>query len=182
MSRPTAVDLDTVMANLTPEMADDIRRIMPPGAHDQLLAAQDEALALTQASMHATHGVANMGYTPHNDVPEWIRLGVYDTLVQWAEGRARTCIHMPDIRKPQPAHACAWKPGLVVCSLCTPMIGCSGVADKTCDGCGHICEGVDAGDPITAPAIVVGALVYRFGCCNNCLPENFTTDERFDTA
>ena len=72
---------------------------------------------------------------------------------------------MPNPDRPEPVFAAAWKPGLIVCALCTPLLKLVGEADKTCDGCGHACAGVDVGDGICTVTVMLSALSYAA-----CLP------------
>lgn len=70
-------------------------------------------------------------------------------------------------------YAAAWRPGLVVCAACLVLLTlpARSVATRTCDGCGHVCAGVDAGDPIHPCAVGFGSLIYRFGVCGGCRPD-----------
>jgi hypothetical protein len=84
-------------------------------------------------------------------------------------------MHAPTNHNPQPVCACAWKPGLVVCTYCIPMpkatYRCSkrsATLDRTRDCCGHICAGVDAGDAIYPVTVWLGALAYQAGTCRDC--------------
>ena len=94
-----------------------------------------------------------------------------DTLVRWADGTARVCLHNPSISRPEPVFAAAYKPGLVVGRECVALLRVWGVQDRTCDGCGHECRGIEADDPIYPTAVVVGALNFSAGVCRSCLTE-----------
>jgi hypothetical protein len=170
----TAVQLDDILARLTPEMVAVIAHTQPVGRRDQLVAAAAEAIAIAKQGMEATGG-GEAHELQHDNVPGWIRLGLLDTLIQFGAGTGRTCIHMPHIDRPQPVWSCAWKPGLVVCAACTPLLKAVGVMDQTCDRCGHVCDGVDAGDPIYALGVVLGPLTYSAGACNDCCDNGTTT-------
>ena len=163
-----AVQLDDILARLTPEMAVAIARMLPVDQRDQIAAAAAEAIAIAELGIEMTGG-ATADNLPHSAVPGWIRLGMLDTLVQYGAGTGRTCIHIPHIDRPQPVWSCAWKPGLVVCSMCTHLLATIGVRDQTCDRCGHVCEGVDAGDRIYVLRVVLGPLAYSAGACNDCI-------------
>lgn len=169
--RPTAVDLDTILANVTPEILEAVRSVQPAGWQDQAEAAADEVIAATALGLAMGTGASAQMYVSSNDVPDWLRLGALDALCQWAAGTGSTCVHMPTTDRPQPVWAVAWKPGLVVCTGCSAMLKPVGVIEKVCDSCGHVCQGVDAGDPITDVSIVVGTLSYSAGVCNACIPD-----------
>lgn len=156
----TAVELDEYLATLTEE---ERARLRPNiSLKDQVSAAQAEGIA--EEEYRLRHKAR---WVPHAGLPEWVRLGMYDTLLKWSEDQALTCIHMPTINKPQPVFAAAWKPGVVACAQCRHLLTVVGVADTICDGCGHECKGMpdDGIKPVTA---FVGALAYQFGVCVNC--------------
>jgi hypothetical protein len=102
--------------------------------------------------------------------PEWVRLGALNALAAWLSGTARTCGHVPAPNAPFPLVACAWKPGLVVCVACTSSVsaGLSARQDATCDGCGKVTAGPDAGDPIFPGALVFGCVTFFYGTCTGC--------------
>ena len=79
-------------------------------------------------------------------------------------------MHAPTHRRPEPVFSAAWRPGLVVCTQCLHLLGVTGVADRTCDRCGHVCDGIEAGDPIYSGTVFVGELGYQFGTCGDCRP------------
>jgi hypothetical protein len=101
-------------------------------------------------------------------VPDWMRLGSLDTFLHWVAGEARVCMHAPDPRRPEPVFAAAWKPGLVTCGRCAFLLKAVGDDDRRCDCCGHLCAGVDAGDPICTTTVWLGALAYQAGVCGDC--------------
>jgi len=167
-----AVEFDALLGlGLTPEFVAAIKERNTTELTDQMDAAMCESIALME-TVEAAHGnrqqVQAAAYTT---VDEWIRLGVIDTLLLWIDGRARTCIHAPDPLRPQPVWTAAWKPGLVVCTRCIGLLKAVGVADRTCDCCGHICVGVDSDDPVFTSTVWLGALAYQFGTCRGCVPE-----------
>jgi hypothetical protein len=172
--RMTAVELyealaklGDMLAALTLQQGDELRASMPPG----IMALADQAnAAQAQSIAWAEHGDC-VAYVPRTGVDEWIRLGLLDALINWIDGRGRTCMHAPDYRRPEPVFACAWKPGLVVCAQCTHLLGVTGIADATCDRCGRLCEGIEADDPIYTGTIWLGELAYEFGTCGDCRPE-----------
>lgn len=163
----TAPELDGILSGLTPEELEQLRARIPAGYADQVEAARAEAV---QAMEYAEND--RVGWVPPTEIDEWIRLGALDTLILWVDGRARTCMHSPDYRRPQPVFSCAWRPGLVVCMGCLHLLNVAGEADKTCDRCGHICEGVDADDGIYTGTVWLGALGFQFGTCAGCRLED----------
>ena len=173
--QPTAVELDDMLAKLTPELLAQIRPHFPvPGAYvDQLRAAQAESIAAVEA---AENGTAR--YHPSAGIDDWLRLALLDTLIAWTAGTAKTCLHMPDWRRPEPVWSAAWKPGLVVCSRCLYLLEvASAQIDRTCDCCGHVTAGVDAGDPIYPTTVWFGQLAYSAGACHNCRPATAATSK-----
>ncbi len=132
---------------------------------DQVDAARTEAVAL----MELVEGEPAQ-WTPRTDIEEWIRLGLLDTFIAWIDGHAKTCMHSPDPRRPESVFCCAWKPLLVVCTPCMPLLRAVGDADKTCDRCGHVCAGIEADDGIYTGTVWFGALAYQFGTCTDCRP------------
>jgi hypothetical protein len=164
-----AIELDEYLANLTDE---DRAQWRPNVAlQDQVKAAQSEGIAgMEEILKHKARWV------PHYGLPEWVRLGQYDALLKWHEGRVLTCVHMPRPDKPLgPVFAAAWKPGCVVCDKCTPMLAVTGVADTICDGCGHECKGMPD-DGICPVSTVTGSLVYWIGVCVRCHEDMLRTE------
>ena len=66
--------------------------------------------------------------------------------------------------------SCAWRPGLVVCASCLHLLDAVGAADKTCDRCGYIVEGVDDDDPIYTSTVFLGGLGFMCATCSDCRP------------
>jgi hypothetical protein len=153
-----AVQLDELLANR--EFVDAVRKATESWpVTDQLGAAARHAFDIIAAA-----GMVNMGAAPG-----WVRLGALDTLVRWADGTARVCLHNPCISRPEPVFSAAYKPGLVVCGECVALLRVRGVEDRTCDSCGRVCQGIEADDPIYPVAVVVGALNFGAGVCGHCL-------------
>lgn len=170
---PMAVALDELLSRFTPAMAQELAALFPPQQLDQL----DAAVADSQQILRALHTEAGDRTleVPHERMNDWLRLGMLHTLTRWAVGEVRTCMHAPDMAHPQPVFAAAWSPGLLVCAWCTHLLQVSGVADYTCDGCGHVCKGTQASDGISVVTAVLGALSYQAGVCRDCcaaLPTN----------
>ena len=108
--------------------------------------------------------------TPLADIDEWLRLGLLDSYCRWADGTARTCLHAPDPRRPQPVWSAAWKPGLIVCTACLALLRLRGEADRRCDCCGRVCAGIEHNDGIYTMTVWLGALAYQAGACKDCRP------------
>lgn len=149
-------------------LADQLRARNPPWFKAQYAAASaaNDRVALSYArSIGVTPNLATPG-----QFPDWLRLGLLLTMAQWAEGAGETCPHRPQIWRPQPVVAAAWTPGLVVCPGCIPLliVEAGSVKDRTCDGCGHVCDGPDAGDPIYPSTVTYGPLTYMVGTCTGC--------------
>ncbi len=133
------------------------------------------------AGAHATYitdvvGVAmgadprDGGWAPSAQFPDWMRLGAFDAIALFLSGQHDTCIHNPQPDRAQPIVAAAWKPGMVTCPQCVILLNCKpeSVADRTCDACGHVCEGPDVDDGIHPGVTRVGVLVYQYGVCRRC--------------
>lgn len=150
------------------EIAERLRGTISPGFLDQMDGASDEA----RRNFAALRGMleSRSGGGMPADFPGWIRLGIIDALVTWLAGKSRTCMHDPSPSRPQPMFAAAWKPGLVVCKQCIHLLPCvrNSKADRTCDSCGTVCEGVEHDDPIYPSVTAFGALTFMFGVCGDC--------------
>ncbi len=163
--RITAPILDDILARLTAEDIAELRARTPLDYADQLDAARSQSIGLMEHSQNT-----RAGWVPPNSVDEWIRLSALDALIGWIDGTARTCLHSPHWRRPEPVFAAAWRPHLVVCAGCLHLLGVTGVEDHTCDACGRVTDGVDADDPIYTGTVWIGALAYEFGTCTDCRP------------
>lgn len=161
-----AVDLDNTLAAITPEMAAELSRLIPTAHADQLHAAYSESVRLIETAENTS-----ARHLPRSGVDDWLRLGLLDTFCRWVAGTARTCLHMPEPRRPEPVWSCAWKPGLIVCSACLHLLKVFGDADKVCDCCGHVCTGLENGDGIATLTVWFGGLAYQAGACTGCNPE-----------
>jgi len=154
-----------------PELAERLRALTPTGLLDQADAAATDAYAILAAG--AEHlGAKGVSPALAASVPGWIRLGVIDALTSYVNGSASTCPHNPDPARPQPVLTAAWRPGLVVCRLCTHLLALprQSAADRTCDGCGYVCAGADDEDPIYPSMVQLGPVVYQYGACTRCNP------------
>jgi hypothetical protein len=165
-----ALALDDLLAHLTPEVVAAVTTHAPAGFLDQVQAATGESVGMIEA----IHGKPVQLVDAAN-VGDWLRLGLLDGFCRWAAGTTRTCMHAPTIRNPQPVWSCAWRPDTVVCTACLPLLRATGVADRTCDFCGQVCDGPAHGDGIHALTIWLGAFAYQAGACRDCVPAECTT-------
>lgn len=155
--------LDRLVGGMTPEQRRRAQAAIPVGLRDQLHAA-------------ATHNQATVGRTAtarngerfelnHNQVPEWIRLSVSETLGRFVFGKADVCTHDLQPSRPQPLVMAAWRPGLVACQHCTHLfdLPAGSVADRTCDGCGRVFD-----EGLFPAMFVVGPITFLAGLCGDC--------------
>lgn len=119
---------------------------------------------LTTAAAAHGNNILNLSLDQH---PDWVRLGILDTLARWVTGQAATCVHAPHVMRPQPALAAAWKPGLIVCLACAHLLRLrrGSPKDRTCDGCGTVVPSTGA---IWSTAASHGGFVYQVGVCEPC--------------
>lgn len=161
----TAIELDDFLRSLSEDDWQALKARQPTAHKDQLETAARKARESEEKKLgHKS------GWVARESLVDWVRLGMYDALAEWFFGRAVTCVHQPTPRFPQPMFAAAWKPGLVVCERCVDLLAVTGVANKTCDGCGHVCEG-PPDDGITPVTTFVGSLGYQVGVCERCHAE-----------
>lgn len=165
----TAMRLDDLLCR--PELAplvEKMRARTPKWFSDQYDAAVADNTRGME-SLAASYGTTSGRVFPPQ-LPDWLRLGMLQAVAEWITGGARTCMHSPDAWRPQPVCAAAWKPGLIVCAPCTYLLSATpgSVKDRTCDGCGHLCAGPDAGDPIYPSSVGYGPLAYMVGTCTSC--------------
>jgi hypothetical protein len=160
-----AIALDDLLASITPETAAAVTARAPGGWLDQLHAATGESVALVEAVEQAPARRVEA-----SAIDGWLRLGLLDAFGRWASGAASTCMHAPSTRHPQPSWSCAWRPDVVVCTPCLPLLRATGSMDRTCDRCGHVCAGLDQGDGIHAVTAWLGAFAYSAGACRECVP------------
>lgn len=158
--------LDEVLSKMTPEQAEAFRAFVPVGMRDQVDAATEETWEVFQTA-HATGLTRPASASEH---PDWVRLGIAETLVTWWAGTHKTCIHDPHPARPQPMHAAAWKPGYVVCRQCTHLLEIprSSPTSLTCDGCGRLTTGTDTDNPMYPFLVFAGLLTFSVGVCEDC--------------
>jgi hypothetical protein len=166
----TALQLDDLLAQLTPEQADMIGARLPPGFADQAHAATIELSAQAEMICDRPGATARL---PATDVDDWLRLGLLDAFVKFVAGKARTCKHMPDLHTPEPLWSAAWKPNLVTCSGCLHLLRIPRLSpvDRTCDCCGRVTTGPENSDGITPLIVSLGSFGYRAGACGDCTPD-----------
>lgn len=168
--------LDDLVTGADPELRAVVDRVAAledvlwPGLADQARAATADTTARLRAAAAAATGRVSHTATPASDVPGWVRLGALDAVVGWLLGRSSTCMHAPDAYRPMPVGAAAWKPGLVVCGECAHLLQLprGSDADRRCDGCGRVTEGVEVGDWILPVGMQVGVMLYSVGVCSGC--------------
>lgn len=159
-------------------IVEDIRTRTPAAFLDQLDAANADTYRQLASLARSIDGAKTHRPGSPDETPGWVRLGAADTLRRFCDRTADTCRHSPDPDAPQPIYGAAWRPGLVVCARCTHLLATHGVADRTCDGCGHICTGPDHGDGIHPAASMLGVLIYRYGLCVSCYRDMCATHAR----
>lgn len=164
MTDINALQLDEFVS-LPPEFRGQIEAEVPAWYKDQMGAASSDTEELTA---WITKGKGQNCEVNFSDIDDWMRLGLLDTMAQWLNGKARTCIHDPNPMRPEPVLMAAWKPGLVVCVSCSPLLKIFGDADKTCDCCGHICAGPENNDSMRVMTLRNGAVIYQAGVCQGC--------------
>lgn len=142
---------------------------VPAPIRDQADAAIAEARQTALAAA-ARIDAAPTGTASIADIPGWLRLGILDAFVQLINGTAQTCRHSPVPDNPQPVMAAAWRPGLLTCRRCVHLFTTvrGSDADRTCDGCGRVCTGVD-GDLIQPGLLSMSVIVFQYGACADCL-------------
>ncbi|WP_214365627.1 hypothetical protein [Pseudonocardia sp. H11422] len=165
-----ALDLDDLLADdaLLDALRDELGPLVPTAYADQAAAAAaDTRHLLDRLAPHIEGKVTGCRTT---DIPAWVRLPLLATHTRWALGHARTCLHAPDLRRPQPVYAAAWRPDLVVCMACTRLVDLrpGSRADRTCDGCGHVTTGPEHGDGIRPCAVTFGSMLWAWGACERC--------------
>jgi hypothetical protein len=166
-----AVELDEFLASCSDEEFERLQSGATPGFRDQLKAAAEEGRRMEEGALGK-----RARWVDRTALNDWVRLGMYDALCVWFSGKARTCMHQPTPESPEPVFSAAWKPGLIVCARCTDLLVVTGDANMTCDGCGHLCQGMpdDGIKPVTT---FVGALGYQVGVCTRCDDELPRGDE-----
>lgn len=141
---------------------------LPSWLTDQIDAATAETARATEKMV--AMGIAKQVDLPPRQYPEWVIDGISVTMAKWMTGEMDTCIHAPSPNRPQPVMAVAWRPNLILCMKCVHLtqLPRGSVSDRICDGCGHVCGGSNAGDPIHPGQVHIGMMRYVFGACTEC--------------
>jgi LSD1 subclass zinc finger protein len=171
--------LDDVLASLTET---DVRELVEWATHhappalaswfDQAQAAAGDAHTV-MAAVSRVLGGSGLIQAPHAAVPAWIRLNLLSAYAGWATGKCSTCMHSPHAARPEPVFAAAWRPSLVVCASCIRLLELprGSDADRRCDGCGRVTTGPEHGDGIRPCRAQYGPLLFSYGTCRDCTPE-----------
>ncbi|MBB5828143.1 hypothetical protein [Micromonospora carbonacea] len=133
------------------QLVDELRAAMPVHQVDQVDAAADHARRLLDAAGDATSRDLTA-------LPTWLRRCILDTLARWAAGAGSTCRHRPSPSRPAPVVAACWRPSLVVCVACVPLI--SRPPYWECGGCGEAADATETAQ--------FGVLLFMFTTCPDC--------------
>lgn len=142
----------------------------PLAFRDQCGAAARDAGRLARL---LTANLAGESHSPVEALPDWLLLPILDGLTAWTAGEARTCVHSPHPRRPEPIVMAAWRPKLVSCASCAPFVFKArrgSELDRTCDRCGRVVAG-EPGDLIVPARVAHGRAVYLLGLCTDCAPD-----------
>lgn len=150
----TVPEWDDYLRSMTPEQVEELNRSIPADIKDRMRSAERKMREQVE-SLPGTCVVKR-------EVPEWIRLSMMDTVMQWAKGNAVLCMHQPDMLHPQPLYMAAWKPGMIVCGHCAHMLVADADQDFLCDFCGG------EADPIQRVVVQAGAMQFFAGVCVQC--------------
>ena len=119
-----AAEIDEWLARLSREDSERVRTEAGVSYSDQVDAAQRQTVAESERVLkNPARWVSN------TSSPAWVRLGAYDVLLAWFQGRADTCLLAPSPLNPEPVFAAAYKPNLLVCQRCTHLLVVRGEAD-----------------------------------------------------
>lgn len=135
---------------------------------DILTAGAEGALTLMRIIAEAASG--DLPANPA-EVDGWLRLSVADALRGFLDGSARVCAHNPTLCRHEPIFSCAWKPALVVCAQCIPLLKPTKKAAATCDRCGRVCASLADGGGIHPLIVQLGLLTFQAGACPDCRPD-----------
>src|ERR1041384_4686066 len=154
-----------------PELLEQARHAAPVGVRDQADAAisdaTDRLVRIAEIVSDEPTAIVSAG-----DIPGWLRLGVLDAFASFVSGNATTCCHDPHPQHPEPDYAAVWKPGLITCGHCVHLfgVGKASAADRTCDSCGRVCEGLVNHDPIHPGMVQISLVTVQYGTCGDCTP------------
>jgi hypothetical protein len=153
----------------TPEFAE-ARKRAPVGYMDQLIAAEREGAKYVQEALQMGH-LTGERMMNARDNPSWVRRPMFEALTIWVTNMGRVCLHNPSAKRPQSVYAAMWRPRLVVCAHCTPMLSMPGrglsVQDRTCPGCKRITGGPDTGE-LHLHGVQSSVMTFAFTVCTAC--------------
>ena len=109
---------------------------------------------LSAAAHH--HGLTGF---PNHEPSFWLRSRLIDIETRVQAGTLRQCGHLGAHGR---ASVALWAM-VARCRRCVHADRLHGPEDKTCDRCGHVCEGI-----IHPGAVAVGPFVVIFGLCPAC--------------
>lgn len=170
MTTPSEVEqLDELYA--TPGMAATIRAQQRRHFPDEV-ARVEKVAADVEAQLLAVGDrpdVLGAGRVTWQSLPAWVRLQILDVALRWSRGQISTCRHSPDPTRPDPVVVGLWRPNLVSCPSCAPvLLRLVGEPDRTCDRCGRITAGPAAGDGIYPCTVSHGPMLISWGACGDC--------------
>lgn len=136
----------------------------PTALADQVTAATRQArTALLEA------GPAGWGDTVQvPTLPAWLAEHWNALRAAITAGTAQACKHLA--AGPRVAHAAVWRPGVLVCSLCSPILTPNSVEDSTCDRCRRYVRRIYPG------AAQVGPVLLGYGLCRRCKADLATSE------
>lgn len=165
-------EVEELVANSSrkPELRE-ARKRAPLAYKDQLDAAERESAEYVRAAL-TTGDVIDQRMMTAQDNPVWVRRALFEALIVWTANMGAVCVHNPSARAPQPVYAAMWRPRLVVCAHCTPMLTMAGrglsAQDRTCPGCQRITGGPGSGDELLFRGVQVSMLTFAFPVCAAC--------------
>lgn len=139
------------------------------GFRDQVQAAVAESQRYVESAL-ATGVLKSQHCVAARANPQWVRYALFEALIVWTNGLGRVCVHNPSARAPQPVYAAMWRPRVMVCARCTPLLGCRGLSaqERTCPNCRRITAGPGTDDRLHLHGIQSGALTFSFAVCADC--------------
>jgi hypothetical protein len=149
---------------------DAARKRAPVDYMDQLNAAERESARYVRDAL-ASGDLLNERVLSAADNPPWVRRPMFEAMITWVIGLGKVCVHNPSSRRPQPVYAAMWRPGVVVCAHCTPLLSMPGrglsVQDRTCPGCKRITGGPDS-DELHLHGVQSSVMTFAFTVCTAC--------------
>ncbi|GIJ25483.1 hypothetical protein Vqi01_06450 [Micromonospora qiuiae] len=137
------------------ELVDELRAAAPVHQVDQADAAAAHAARLAAA------GGGSSSTSTLTALPNWLRRELVEAFGVYARALpGRTCQHAPHPDRPAPVTAATWRPRLVVCVDCAPLLG---EPWQVCSWCGA------AG--VQVATVQAGLLLYLVPVCRGCRPQ-----------